>query len=101
MLATNYVRMVIGETIGDDQTKELVQHLRDLTSTMGDTEPEFTEAKILAEDGGNMAILVTQFKSREACLRFHSSRLYRQFVATTQHLLVGDYVVKLFHGEEA
>jgi hypothetical protein len=29
-------------------------------------------------------------------LKYHSSRAYRQFVAKTQHLLVGDFVVKLF-----
>jgi len=48
------------------------------------------------EDGGNMAVAFTFWKTKEDCLKYHSSRSYRQFVSRTQHLLVGDFVVKLF-----
>jgi hypothetical protein len=46
-----------------------------------------------------MVILITDWSSREECLTYHASRGYRQFVASTQHMLVGDYVVKLFHNK--
>ena len=39
------------------------------------------------------------WSTREDCFRYHSSRSYRQFVAKTQHLLVGEFVVKLFQCE--
>jgi heme-degrading monooxygenase HmoA len=50
----------------------------------------------MVEEGGNMAVSLTVWKTREDCLRYHSSRSYRQFVARTQHLLAGNFVVKIF-----
>ena len=52
---------------------------------------------ILVEEGGRMVILITDWPNREQCLAYHASRRYRQLVAETQHMLVGDYVVKIFH----
>lgn len=54
---------------------------------------------MLIEDGGNMAVNVTYWTTRDACLRYHGSRTYRQFIAKTQHLLLGNFVVKLFRNE--
>jgi hypothetical protein len=31
----------------------------------------------------------------------HTSRIYRELVASTQHMLLGDYVVKLFQNKTA
>jgi hypothetical protein len=56
---------------------------------------------ILVEEGGRMVILITDWPSREDCLTYHASRIYRQFVASTQHMLVGDYVVKVFANKTA
>lgn len=56
-------------------------------------------AGMLIEDGGNMLVVITGWETREACLKYHSSRAYRQFVARTQHLLVGNFVVKVFRTE--
>jgi hypothetical protein len=50
----------------------------------------------MVEEDGRMAVSLTLWKSREDCVRYHCSRSYRQFVARTQHLLLGDFVVKLF-----
>jgi hypothetical protein len=58
--------------------------------------PDLIGHSILAEEGGRMVILTTDWSSRDACLQHHASRLNRQFVAATQDLLVGSYVVKLF-----
>ena len=54
---------------------------------------------ILVEEGGLMVILITDWPNRQECLAYHASRAYRQFVAATQHLLVGNYVVKLFQNK--
>jgi len=43
-----------------------------------------------------MILIETTWETREACLKYHCSRAYRQLVAKTQHLLLGDFVVKLF-----
>jgi heme-degrading monooxygenase HmoA len=53
----------------------------------------------MIEDGGNMAVSLTVWKSRNDCLKYHSSRSYRQFVSKTQHLLLGTFVVKLFRDQ--
>ena len=50
----------------------------------------------VAEEDGRMAVSLTLWKTREDCIQYHCSRSYRQFVAKTQHLLLGDFVVKLF-----
>ena len=50
----------------------------------------------MVEEDGRMAVSLTLWKTREDCIKYHCSRSYRQFVAKTQHLLLGDFVVKLF-----
>ena len=86
-------RMMIGEAISDDVVTELVRllqdHVRDIANLAGHS--------ILVEEGGRMVLLITEFQNREDCLRYHSSRACRQLVASTQNLLIGSYVVKLFH----
>ena len=52
------------------------------------------------EEDGRMAISLTVWRTREDCLKYHSSRAYRRFVNLTQHLLVGHFVVKLFRDME-
>ena len=91
-----YARMVIGEAISDLQVQEFAriyasEVLPDLQSESG-----FDSAKLMVEEGGRMAVSLTLWKTRDDCLKYHSSRAYRQFVAKTQHLLVGEFVVKLF-----
>lgn len=96
-----YSRMVIGEAINDDQLRELRRvYETDLVPVL-QAEPGFESARLLIEEGGRLAVSVTFWKTRDACLRYHSSRSYRQFVAKTQHLLVGDFVVKLFQASAA
>jgi len=57
----------------------------------------FSSAQVMVEDGGRMSVSLTVWNTREDCVRYHSSRSYRQFVAKTQHLLIGEFVVKLFN----
>ena len=59
----------------------------------------YAGSQLLVEEGGNMVIALTTWTTREDCLRHHSSRNYRQFVAGTQHLLAGSFVVKIFKEE--
>ena len=88
-------RMIIGEAATDELAKEVIakmhEHIRVITGLI--------QHSILVEEGGRMVILITDWSSREECLTYHASRGYRQFVASTQHMLVGDYVVKLFHNK--
>jgi len=91
-----YARMVIGEAISDDQVREFERiYTSEVLPTLK-TEPGFQSARLMIEDGGKMAVSLTVWQSREDCLQYHSSRSYRQFVAKTQHLLLGNFVVKLF-----
>ena len=82
----------IVEALSDDFVKEIVElmkdHVRDLPGMIGHS--------ILVEEGGLMVILVTDWPNRQDCVTYHASRTYRQLVAATQHMLVGNYVVKIF-----
>ena len=95
-----YTRMVIGECLSEEQLREFSKIFGDSVLPRLTDEPGFAGAQLLVEEGGNMVILVTTFKTREDCLRYHSSRSYRQFVAGTQHLLAGNFVVKIFRNAE-
>jgi len=88
--------MVIGEAINDNQVQEFTRiYVAEVLPALKN-EPGFTSARLLVEDGGTMAVSLTVWRTRDECIQYHSSRSYRQFVAKTQHLLAGDFVVKLF-----
>ena len=91
-----YARMVIGEAISDEQVREFARIYSAEVLPVLKAEPGFDSSRLMIEDGGNMAISLTVWKSRDDCLRYHSSGSYRRFVARTQHLLLGNFVVKLF-----
>ena len=91
-----YCRLVIGEAISPEQIRELRSIFAEqVRSEIGRQEGNLG-ANFMVEEGGNMLLMMTHWATREACLQYHSSRSYRQLVAKTQHLLVGDFVVKLF-----
>lgn len=96
-----YVRMVIGEAVSAEQVHELVRLAKTAFEQMDETEAEQPFYNVMVEEGGNMVVVETRFKTREECIRFHSSRVYRLFVQATQHLLLGSYVVKMFKEAEA
>lgn len=91
-----YARMVIGEAISDGQVQEFAQIYKAEVLPELKNEPGFASAQLMIEEGGNMAVSLTVWNTRDHCLRYHSSRSYRQFIAKTQHLLVGEFVVKIF-----
>jgi heme-degrading monooxygenase HmoA len=90
--------MVIGEAVNDDQVQEFARIYTSEVLPGLKSEPGFASAQLMIEEGGTMAVSLTVWNTRDDCLRYHSSRSYRQFIAKTQHLLVGDFVVKLFRG---
>ena len=90
-----YVRMVIGEVATDEAVGEFLNMWNDEAQHI-QAERGFIEARLLTEEGGRMVVIETVFATRDDCLRYHCSRAYRRLIATTQHLLVGDFVVKLF-----
>jgi len=91
-----YARMIVGEVLSEDQFRLFRSIFKDEVEPDLQQEPGFVRAEFLCEDGGNMAVILTTWDSRERCIQYHSSRAYRQFVAKTQHLLLGNFVVKLF-----
>ena len=92
-----YARMVIGEAISDEQVQEFARiYAADVLPQLK-TETGFLSAQLMIEEGGRMAVSLTVWNTREDCFRYHCSRSYRQFVAKTQHLLAGEFVVKLFN----
>jgi len=88
--------MVIGEANSDSQVEEFARIYNDEVLPELTREPGFASGHFMVEEDGRMAVSLTLWKTREDCIRYHCSRSYRQFVAKTQHLLVGDFVVKLF-----
>ena len=91
-----YARMVIGEANSEEQVQEFARIYASEVLPELQNEPGFAAARLMIEEGGRMAVSLTVWKTQNDCLKYHSSRCYRQFVAKTQHLLIGDFVVKLF-----
>jgi len=91
-----YARMVIGETNSEGQVQEFVRIYTTEVLPELIHEPGFSSAHLMVEEDGRMAVSLTLWRTREDCIKYHCSRAYRQFVSKTQHLLVGDFVVKLF-----
>jgi len=91
-----YARMVIGEANSEEQVQEFARIYTSELLPELEREQGFASARFMVEEDGRMAVSLTVWKTREDCLKYHCSRSYRQFVARTQHLLVGDFVVKLF-----
>jgi len=92
MQCTQMSQMIIGEPLTDHYVKEIVSAMQDHVRNI----PELIGHSILVEEGGRMVILITDWSNRQHCLQHHASRAYRQFVAATQHMLAGSYVVKVF-----
>jgi len=94
-----FARMVIGEALSEVQVAEFSRiYQSDVIPTL-ESESGFSSASLMVEEGGTMAVSLTVWDSRDDCLRYHSSRSYRQFVSKTQHLLAGNFVVKIFKVE--
>jgi len=91
-----YARMVIGEANSEAQVQEFARIYRSEVLPGLTQEPGFESAHLMIEEDGRMAVSLTLWRTREECIKYHCSRSYRQFVARTQHLLVGNFVVKLF-----
>ena len=94
-----YLRMVIGEVINEDRLREFRNIFKEECIPILNEESGFRRGDLAVEEGGKMAIVLTVWDTRDNCLKHHASRSYRQFVAKTQHLLVGEVVVKLFRLE--
>src|SRR5262245_61127248 len=91
-----YARMVIGEALTAEQVMEFVRVYATEVLPQLEREPGFESGRLMVEDGGNMAVSLTLWRTRDDCLKYHSGRSYRQFVGRTQHLLLGSFVVKIF-----
>jgi hypothetical protein len=85
--------MTIGEALSVDQVIELVRKAEQMAP--GDL-PGFISREVLVEDGGRMVVIADKFENRPMLIKFHTSAEYRRFVAATQHLLVGNFVLKVF-----
>ena len=94
-----YCRMVIGECFSGHQVGEFVRLFEEERSRLKEEPGALNPAECLVEEGGSLVVIITYWDSRDSCLRYHASRSYRQLVAKTQHLLVGDFVVKIFRCE--
>ena len=94
-----YVRMIIGEAVSCDQLGQFRSIYKQEIEPSLLKEPGCLSPGLLFEEGGRMMIVWTVWDTREHCLSYHASRSYRQFVAKTQHLLIGDFVEKLFRLE--
>ena len=91
-----YARMVIGEANSEEQVQEFARIYTSEVLPELEKEPGFASARLMVEEDGRMAVSLTLWQTREDCVRYHCSRAYRRFVALTQHLLIGEFVVKIF-----
>jgi heme-degrading monooxygenase HmoA len=98
-----YARMVIGEANSEEQVQEFARIYTNEVLPELEKEPGFASARLMVEEDGRMAVSLTLWKTRDDCIHYHTSKAYRRFVARTQHLLIGEFVVKLFKdfGREA
>ncbi len=85
--------MAIAEAISDEIVNQIVTEMRGHVAEI----PGMICHSILVEEGGRMLVLITEWRNRQDCLTYHGSKAYRQLVVRTQHMIVGNYVVKLFH----
>ena len=88
--------MAISEAICDDTVKEIVTKMQEhvgagITGIVGHS--------ILVEEGGLMVVLITDWRNRQDCLTYPASRSCQQLVESTRHMLVGNYVVKIFQNK--
>ena len=91
-----YARMVIGEANSEEQIQEFARIYTEEVLPELEKEPGFASARLMVEEDGRMAVSLTVWSTREDCVKYHCSRAYRQFVARTQHLLIGEFVVRIF-----
>ena len=91
-----YARMVIGEANNEEQVQEFARIYTSEVLPELEKEPGFASARLMIEEDGRMAVSLTLWMTREDCLKYHCSRSYRHFVARTQHLQIGEFVVKIF-----
>jgi len=91
--------MVIGEMMNEHQLREFRNIFKEEYIPILRDQPGFQRSDLAIEEDGRMAVIITVWDTPDNCLKHHSSRAYRQFVAKTQHLLVGNFVVKLFRLE--
>jgi heme-degrading monooxygenase HmoA len=96
-----YARMVIGEANNEEQVQEFADIYTSEFLPELEKESGFASARLMVEEDGRMAVSLTLWNTREDCVKYHCSRAYRQFVAKTQHLLIGEFVVKIFRVEGA
>jgi hypothetical protein len=94
-----YIRMVIGECNNEDQVRQFRQILTDYLpqDALG---RGFRGVDFLQEEDGRMVVLQFKWNDRASCALYHQSSTYRRLVAATQHLLIGDFVVKQFTGSD-
>jgi len=69
-----YARMVIGEALDDNQVREFARIYTSEVLPELKSEPGFSSAQLMIEEGGTMAVSLTVWKTRDDCLRYHSSR---------------------------
>lgn len=93
-----YVRMIIGECVDDDAQKQFIAAYGGHKVALK-KEPGFLSGRAIVEEAGNLVVCLAVWSTRESCLRYHSSRVFRQFVVATQPMLRGNWVVKLFSEE--
>lgn len=91
-----YTKMIIGQTISDEQLREFMRIYESDFVRVIEQESGYLKQSLVIEEDGGMAVSITVWETRQDCLRFNSSRAYRQFVRKTQHLFVGELVVKSF-----
>ena len=90
-----YWSIVVGEAIGPAEHQELMIVISEFLPMLL-AESGFQCGRLLQEDEGLTVVVLTTWDSREDWLRYYLSPSYRQVVAKTQHLLIGQFVIKLF-----
>jgi heme-degrading monooxygenase HmoA len=91
-----FKRMIVGELINKDQLRLFTAAVLDYSQTP-QVMPGFARFEFSSEDDGNMVAVEIVWQTRDQVIADHISKAYRTFVANTEHLLAGSFVVKLLH----
>lgn len=88
-----FSKMIIAECLSNKQTEEFESIVERLSLN---TDSGFQSCQILTEQDGRMVVIILTFTTQDGALGNHGNLWYRQLVKQTQHLLIGDFVVKMF-----
>ena len=90
-----HVHLIVAEAISDEAARELARVAQEHGHVTAEA-PGFVSVKVDVEEDGRMILITTTWTARAAMLAYIVGCSQRQFAAATAHLLLGNFVTKVF-----